>query len=91
MSKIRQLLTELVGNKISWRFLILDLVKRYQIVEVAAVIGAVLLGVFLIAYLFEGLLSGTRSQVQASRQIELDDEIQVTSRGGELRLGEFQV
>jgi hypothetical protein len=91
MSKIRQFISELAGNKISWRFLILDLVKRFQIVEVASVIGAVLLGVFLIAYLFEGMLSGTRSQIQATRQIELNDDIHVTSRGGELRLGEFQV
>ena len=83
MSKIRQFLTELTGNKINWRFLILDLVKQFQLVEVVSVVGTVSLGVFLVAYLFEGLLGGTRSQVQATRQIELNDDIHVTSRGGE--------
>jgi len=91
MSKISQFKADLAGNKINWRYLILDLVKRFQIVEVVSVVGAVSFGVFLIAYLFEGLLSGTRSQVQATRQIELNDEIHISSRGGELRLGEFQV
>ena len=91
MSKISQFIADLAGNKINWRFLILDLVKRFYLVETVSVVGAVSLGVFFIAYLFEGLLSGTRSQVQATRQIELNDEIHVSSRGGELRLGEFQV
>ena len=91
MSKFSQFLADLAGNKINWRFLILDFVKRFHMVETVSVVGAVSLGVFLIAYLFEGMLSGTRSQVQAARQIELNDEIQISSRGGELRLGEFQV
>ena len=91
MSRVSQFIADLAGNKINWRFLIIDLVKRFYLVETASVVGAVSLGVFLIAFLFKGMLSGTRSQVQAARQIELNDDIHITSRGGELRLGEFQV
>ena len=91
MSRIRQFISDFTDNKINWRFLILDLVKRFHVVEAVSVVGGVSLAVFLIAFMFDGMLGGTRSQVQATRQIELNDEIHVIPRGGELRLGEFQV
>ena len=91
MSKISQFIADLTGNKINWRFLILDLIKRFHLVEIVSVVGAVSLGLFLMAYVFEGMLGGTRSQVQAIRQIELNDKIHISSRGCELHLGEFQV
>lgn len=91
MRKLKDSILLMIDNRDRFKFSVLDVVRRYHLVEAVSVVGAVTVSVMVIAMMLENLLGDVRSNVQASMDIEANDSIRVTDRGGEMVLGQFKV